>query len=119
MIKTQHLQFLDVRSYLSPNYSYDAFIKAYKCKIEKGFSPYDYFDNYDKLSESKLPSHDLFCSKMKNKNISDEKYNICINAWEDNNMKIFKYFLEWYNNLDVLPFIEAVKKMKTFIKLRN
>ena len=36
-LKTQHLQFLDVRSYLAPNYSYDAFIKAYKCKIEKGF----------------------------------------------------------------------------------
>jgi hypothetical protein len=27
-LKTQHLQFLDVRSYLAPNYSYDAFIKA-------------------------------------------------------------------------------------------
>ncbi len=38
-LKTQHLQFLDVRSYLAPNYTYDAFIKAYKCKIEKGFFP--------------------------------------------------------------------------------
>jgi hypothetical protein len=36
-IKTQHLQFFDIRSYLAPNYSYDAFIKAYKCKLEKGF----------------------------------------------------------------------------------
>ena len=53
---------------------------------------------------------------MKNKNISDEEYNICINAWKDNNMKTFKDFLEWYNNLDVLPFIEAVEKMKTFYK---
>jgi hypothetical protein len=24
-LKTQHLQFLDIRSYLAPNYSYDAF----------------------------------------------------------------------------------------------
>ncbi len=47
-LKTQHLNFLDVRSYLAPNNSYDAFIKAYKCKIEKGFFPHDYFDNYDK-----------------------------------------------------------------------
>ena len=31
-------------------------------------------------------------------------------------MKTFKDFLEWYNNLDVLPFIEAVEKMKTFYK---
>jgi hypothetical protein len=53
---------------------------------------------------------------MKNKNISDEEYNICINAWKDNNMKTFKDFLEWYNSLDVLAFIEAVEKMKTFYK---
>jgi hypothetical protein len=94
-LKTQHLQFLDIRSYLAPNYSYHAFVKAYKCKIEKSFFPYDYFDSYDKLNETELPSHDLFYSKMKNKNTSDEEYNICINAWKDNNMKTFKDFLEW------------------------
>ena len=38
-ITTDHLQFLDIRSYLAPNYSYDAFIKAYKCNLEKGFFP--------------------------------------------------------------------------------
>ena len=56
---------------------------------------------------------------MKNKNITDEEYNICINAWKDNNMKTFKDFLKWYNNLDVLPFIEAVEKMKTFYKAKR
>ena len=34
-------------------------------------------------------------------------------------MKTFKDFLEWYNNLDVLPFIEAVEKMKTFYKAKR
>ncbi len=68
-------------SYLAPNYSYNAFIEAYKCKIEKGFSPYDYFDSYDKFNETELPSHDLFYSKMKNKNISDDEYNICNNLY--------------------------------------
>jgi hypothetical protein len=66
-LKTQHLQFLDIRSYLAPNCAYDAFIKAYKCKIENGFPPYDYFDSYDKLCKTELPSHDLFYSKMKKK----------------------------------------------------
>jgi hypothetical protein len=41
---------------------------------------------------------------------------ICIHTWKDNIMKTFKDFLEWYNNLDVLPFVEAVEKMKTFYK---
>ena len=31
-------------------------------------------------------------------------------------MKTFEDFLDWCNNLDVLPFIEAVEKMKTFYK---
>ncbi len=52
---------------------------------------------------------------MKDKNITDEEYNICVNAWNDNNLKTFKDFLEWYNNLDVLLFIDAVKKIKDFI----
>ena len=34
-------------------------------------------------------------------------------------MKTFKDFLEWYNNLDVLLFIQAVEKMETFYKIRN
>ena len=34
-LKTENLQFLDIRSYSAPNYSYDAFIKAYKCTLEK------------------------------------------------------------------------------------
>ncbi len=68
------------------------------------------------MNETELPSNDLFYSKMKNKNISDEEYNVCINACKDNNMKTFKDFLEWYNNLDVFPVIEAVEKMKTFYK---
>ncbi len=82
-LKTQHLQFLDIRSYLAPNYSYDAFIKAYKCKLEKRFSPYDWFDNYDKVENTELPAHGLFVNRMKNKNITDEEYNICIKAWKD------------------------------------
>ncbi len=38
-------------------------LKLIKCKIEKGFFPYDYFDSYDKLNETDLPSHDLFIVK--------------------------------------------------------
>jgi hypothetical protein len=34
VLKTQHFNFLDIRSYLAPNYSYEAFIKAYKMYIK-------------------------------------------------------------------------------------
>ena len=66
-LKTQHLQFLDIRSYLAPNYSYDAFIEAYKCKLEKGYFLYDFFDSYDKLNNTEIPPHESFFNRIKNK----------------------------------------------------
>ena len=62
---------------------------------------------------------DSFFNKLKNKNIADEEYKICVDAWNNNNMKTFKDFLEWYNNLDVIPFIEAIEKMKVFYQEKN
>jgi hypothetical protein len=47
-LKTQHLKFLDIRSYIAPDYKYDAWIKAYKCDLTKGIFPYDDLDSYDK-----------------------------------------------------------------------
>jgi hypothetical protein len=101
-LKTQHFKFLDIRSYLAPNYSYAAFIAAYKCTLNKGYFPYDYLNDYNKLNETKLPPHEAFFNKLKNKNITDEEYKICVDAWNENNMQTFKDFLEWYNNLDEL-----------------
>ncbi len=51
--------------------------------MENGFFPFDYFHSLDKLHETELPSHNLFYSEMKSKNISDEECIICINAWKD------------------------------------
>ncbi len=39
--------------------------------------------------------------------------------WEKKNILTIKDFLEWYNNLDDLPFVEAVEKMKDFYKLKD
>jgi hypothetical protein len=52
----------------------------------------DYFlhHNYKVL---KQPMN-FFFNRMKNKNITGEEYNMCVNAWKDNNMKTFKDFLE-------------------------
>ncbi len=53
------MQFLDI-SYLTPNYSYDAFIKAYKCKLDRGYFIYDWFNDNNKINNTELPSHGLF-----------------------------------------------------------
>jgi hypothetical protein len=41
-LKSRHLQFLDIRSYLAPN-SYDEFIQPYECKLEMEFFPLIFF----------------------------------------------------------------------------
>ena len=71
------------------------------------------------MNETKLPPHEAFFNELQNKNITDAEYKICVDAWNENNMKTFKDFLEWYNNLDVIPFVEAVEKMKLFYQERK
>ena len=113
-IKTDSLKFLDISNYLAPGFSYDQFLKAYECEQTKGFFPYQWLDCLDKLEETSLPPHAAFYSSLKNANITGEEYRYCQQVWEDNEMSTFKDFLVWYNNLDVVPFLEAVEKMSQF-----
>ncbi len=38
---TKKLQFLDIINFLAPGYSYDKYMKAYGCELQKGHFPYD------------------------------------------------------------------------------
>ena len=118
-IKTDSLKFLDISNYLAPGFSYDQFLKAYECEQTKGFFPYQWVDKLHKLEETSLPPHAAFYSSLKNANITGEEYRYCQQVWEDNEMSTFKDFLVWYNNLDVVPFLEAVEKMSQFWQERK
>lgn len=118
-ISTQNLKFLDICAYLAPGYSYDKYIKAYDCDMQKGFFPYEWFDSTDKLSYKKLPKHADFYSSLKDKNITEEEYKYCKDMWKKHNMKTFKDFLIWYNDLDVVPFVQAIGKMFDFYRAKN
>ena len=118
-IKTDSLKFLGISNYLAPGFSYDQFLKAYECEQTKGFFPYQWLDCLDKLEETSLPPHAAFYSSLKNANITGEEYRYCQQVWEDNEMSTFKDFLVWYNNLDVVPFLEAVEKMSQFWQERK
>lgn len=118
-LKTKFLKLLDITNYLAPGFSYDQFLKAYECKQTKGFFPYEWIDNLDKLEEKSLPPHAAFYSSLKKQNITDDEYAYCQQVWEENQMSTFKEFLIWYNNLDVVPFMEAVEKMSVFWQERK
>ena len=113
-LKTNFLKFLDITNYLAPGFSYDQFLKAYECEQTKGFFPYEWIDSLVKLEETSLPPHEAFYSSLKNANITEDDYQYCQRVWEGKEMSTFKDFLVWYNNLDVVPFLEAVEKMSAF-----
>jgi len=72
-----------------------------------------------KLDHPTLPTHQAFYSSLTNRNISVEEYQYCQRVWDEQGMVSFRDFLVWYNNLDVEPFVIAVKKMLDFWRERE
>ena len=118
-LKTERLKFLDITNYLAPGFNYDAFIKAYECSQTKGYFPYEWVDSLEKLDCSELPPREAFYSTLSQSEITDEQYEFCQRSWDEQQMTSFRDFLVWYNNLDVVPFLEAIEKMSLFWKERD
>ena len=116
---TKNLTFLDIINFLAPGYSYDNYLKAYGCELQKGHFPYEYMDDFKKLEDRTLPPQEAFYSRLKNEHISDADYALCQVVWRDNQMKTMREFLMWYNNRDVVPFLEAIDKQFAFYKQQN
>ena len=116
---TTKLTFVDVINDLAPGFSYDKYLKAYGCTVQKGHFPYEYIDDLWKLEERSLPPQAKFYSRLKNKGITDEDYAICQEAWCYNRMTTMRDFLVWYNNRDVVPFLEALDKQFAFYQQQN
>lgn len=51
---------------------------------------------------------------MKNANITDKQYEYCQKIWREKDMTTLRDFLEWYNNLDVGHFVDAIKRFQVF-----
>ena len=111
---TTNLKFLDVTQYLAPGVSYDKYLKAYGCELQKGHFPYEYMDGIGKLEDRALPPQAAFYSQLKSEEISDADYARCQAVWHDNQMTTMRDYLIWYNNRDVTPFLEAIAKQFTF-----
>ena len=116
---TKKLKFLDIINFLAPGYSYDKYLKAYGCELQKGHFPYEYMDGIGKLEDSALPPQEAFYSRLKSEGISYEDYARCQAVWGDNGMKTMYDFLVWYNNRDVVPFLDAIDKQFAFYKQQN
>ena len=111
---TTNLKFLDVTQYLAPGVSYDKYLKAYGCELQKGHFPYEYMDDLHKLEDRALPPQASFFSRLKNEGISNDDYARCQAVWRNNGMTTLHDYLVWYNNRDVTPFLEAIAKQFAF-----
>ena len=68
------VQFLDIMKFLGGATTLDSFLKAYKASETKGFFPYEWFDNPDKLDFPGLPPYEAFFSKLRNNNPLDKDF---------------------------------------------
>ena len=68
------LQFLDIMNFLGGSVSLDKFLKAYGMTEQKGYFPYEWFDDPDKLQVTHLPQLKSFFSKLKNCNVLGVEY---------------------------------------------
>ena len=112
---TDRLRFLDIINYLGPGTSYERWVKAYDCKTTKSWLPYEWFDSEEKLDYEGLPEYEHWYSKLKKEYVLTRKqWEACKQTFKEKGMKTFKDWLEYYNNLDVAPGLEALEKMKAF-----
>ena len=118
-LSTDQLKFVDICNYLAPGVSYDKYLKAYGCELQKGHFPYEYMDDLQKLEDRVLPPQSAFFSRLKNEGISNDDYARCQAVWRDNGMETLREYLIWYNNRDVTPFLDAIAKQFAFYRDRD
>ena len=85
---------------------------------QKGFFPYDYMDDIEKLKDPKPPPQKAFYSKLTGKGINNHNYQHVLKVWKIWNMKTLKDYLELYNTTDVLLLADVFENFRD-ICLKN
>ena len=114
-LKSGNYKFLDIMNYLAPGTTYDKWVKAYEAKQTKSWLPYEWFDSADKLDYPGLPPYTEWYSKLKQASVCTEaEYEECKRIFQERGMSTFGDWLEYYNRLDVEPFLLAATNMRGF-----
>ena len=69
------MQLFDIMNFLGGATSLYSFLKAYKTEETKGFCPYEWLDNPEKLNKKELPPYDSFFGKLRDINLLEKDYN--------------------------------------------
>ena len=112
-LSTPIFKFLDIKSYLAPGLSYDAWCRAYGCELQKLAFPYEWFDSFDKLNHKGPVKYEDFFSSLKGGiTISQEEYQNFCDEFSKRGCVTMEDWLKEYNLADVKPFIDALEKTR-------
>ena len=79
---------------------------------QKGFFPYDYMDDIEKLKIKKPPTQEAFYSKLTGQGINNDNYQHVLKVWKTFKMKTFKDYLKLYNETDVLLLADVFENFR-------
>ena len=112
-LSTPNFKFLDIKNFLAPGLSYDAWCRAYGCELQKLAFPYEWFDSFEKLNHIGPVKYEEFYSSLKGGiTISQEEYQNFCDEFRKRGCETMKDWLKEYNLADVEPFIEALEKTR-------
>ena len=112
-LSTPNFKFLDIKNFLAPGLSYDAWCRAYGCELQKLSFPYEWFDSFKKLNHIGPVKYEEFYSSLKGGiTISQEEYKNFCDEFHKRGCVTMKDWLKEYNLADVEPFIEALEKTR-------
>ena len=78
---TSKFKFLGVKNYVGLGISYDPWCKSMGCGLQKLMFPYEWLDNYEKLSHVGPVSYEDFYSNLKSSNITRYEYEMIVPQW--------------------------------------
>ena len=110
-LATPKLKFLDITNYLAAGTNLVQFYKSFEVSTPKGCFPYEWFNSLDKFNYKGLPPQSCFRSTLTQKEPDMYEYMNCWKVWKAERMKSFADYICYYNNADVIGFVEAVDKM--------
>ena len=106
-----NFKFLDIKSYLAPGLSYDAWCRAYGTELQKLVFPYEWFDSFEKLNHKGPVKYEDFFSSLKGGiTISQEEYQIFRDEFSKRGCVTMEDWLKEYNLADVKLLSTLLKK---------
>lgn len=70
--------------------------------LKKGFFPYEYFNDFKRFQEKKLPPKEAFYNELKDEDIDDESYQHALKVYDLFRLSSFKEYHDLYLELDTV-----------------